>query len=140
MAHRHAYCVVVSCVLFCFGSSSHAQSRSGAAATAIEPVRVAEVAPQPGELVLGKTAPSAFAGTPLLHYLRQIGADTLIVCGESTSGCVRAAVLDAQALRYRIGISPETFAARSDLSLQVLDALSTEGIKLGRMPGAEPAE
>ena len=36
---------MASCVLFCFVSSSHAQSRSGAAATAIEPVRVAEVAP-----------------------------------------------------------------------------------------------
>ena len=45
MAHRHAYCVMASCVLFSFVSGSHAQSRSGAAATAIEPVRVAEVAP-----------------------------------------------------------------------------------------------
>jgi nicotinamidase-related amidase len=65
---------------------------------------VAEVAPQPGDLVIGKTAPSAFNGTPLLHYLRQSGIDTLIVCGESTSGCVRASVLDGQAYRYRIGI------------------------------------
>jgi nicotinamidase-related amidase len=77
---------------------------------------VAEVAPQPGELVLGKTAPSAFAGTPLLHYLRQIDADTLIVCGESTSGCVRAAVLDAQALRYRIGIVGECCFDRVEAS------------------------
>ena len=65
---------------------------------------VAEVAPQPGDLVIGKTAPSAFNGTPLVHYLRQSGIDTLIVCGESTSGCVRASVLDGQAYRYRIGI------------------------------------
>ncbi len=68
---------------------------------------VAEVAPRDGELVLGKTAPSAFGGSPLLHYLRQTGIDTLIVCGESTSGCVRATVIDAQALRYRIGIVGE---------------------------------
>lgn len=45
MAHRHAYCVMASCVLFSFVSGSHAQSRSGAAGTASEPVRVAEVAP-----------------------------------------------------------------------------------------------
>ena len=31
----------------------------------------------------------------------------MIVCGESTSGCVRAAVLDAQALRYKVGIVGE---------------------------------
>ena len=68
---------------------------------------VAEVAPQPGDLVIGKTCPSSFNGTPLAHYLRQIGADTVIICGESTSGCVRAAVLDAQALRYKVGIVGE---------------------------------
>ena len=68
---------------------------------------VAEVAPEPGDLVIGKTCPSAFNGTPLAHYLRQVGADTVIVCGESTSGCVRAAVLDAQALRYKVGIVGE---------------------------------
>jgi len=68
---------------------------------------VAEVAPRPGELVIGKTAPSAFAETPLLHYLRQNDIDTVIVCGESTSGCVRASVLDAQRYRYRVGVVGE---------------------------------
>lgn len=77
---------------------------------------VAEVAPQPGDLVIGKTAPSAFNGTPLLHYLRQSGIDTLIVCGESTSGCVRAAVLDGQAYRYRIGIVGECCFDRTQAS------------------------
>lgn len=77
---------------------------------------VAEVAPREGELVLDKTAPSAFAGTPLLHYLRQLDADTLVVCGESTSGCVRAAVLDAQALRYRVGIVGECCFDRVEAS------------------------
>jgi maleamate amidohydrolase len=77
---------------------------------------VAEVAPRPGDLVFGKTSPSAFAGTPLLHYLRQSGADTLIVCGESTSGCVRAAVLDGHALRYRIGIVGECCFDRTQAS------------------------
>jgi nicotinamidase-related amidase len=77
---------------------------------------VAEIEPQAGDLVIGKTAPSAFAGTPLLHYLRQSGIDTLIVCGESTSGCVRAAVLDGQALRYRIGIVGECCFDRVEAS------------------------
>jgi len=77
---------------------------------------VAEVAPQPGELVIGKTAPSAFAETPLLHYLRQVGTDTVIVCGESTSGCVRASVLDAQRYRYKVGIVGECCFDRTQAS------------------------
>lgn len=77
---------------------------------------VKEVAPRPGEVLLEKTAPSAFAGTPLLHYLRQIDADTVVVCGETTSGCVRAAVLDAQALRYRVGIVGECCFDRVEAS------------------------
>jgi len=65
---------------------------------------VAEVAPQPGDLVIEKTCASVFAGTPLLHHLRAIGTDTVIVCGESTSGCVRATVVDAATYRYRVGV------------------------------------
>jgi nicotinamidase-related amidase len=33
-----------------------------------------------------------------------LSADTLIVCGETTSGCVRATVVDGATYRYRIGI------------------------------------
>ena len=78
---------------------------------------VAEVAPHTGELVIEKTAPSAFAGTPLLHYLRMIGADTLIVCGEATSGCVRAVVVDGGATyRYRVGIVGECCFDRTQAS------------------------
>ena len=60
-----------------------------------------EVAPIPGEVVLRKTAPSAFWGTPLAGHLTYLGIDTLIVAGESTSGCVRASVVEAVAHRYR---------------------------------------
>ena len=53
-----------------------------------------EVAPAPGEPVFLKSSPSGFWGTPLATYLNHIKADTLITCGESTSGCVRASVVD----------------------------------------------
>jgi nicotinamidase-related amidase len=46
-----------------------------------------------GEPVLAKAFASAFFGTPLASMLA--GHDTLIVCGASTSGCVRATVVDA---------------------------------------------
>ena len=46
-----------------------------------------------GEPVLAKAFASAFSGTPLAAMLA--GHDSLVVCGASTSGCVRATVVDA---------------------------------------------
>lgn len=68
---------------------------------------VDEVKPLPGEVVLKKTAPSAFWGTPLAGHLTFHGIDTLIVCGEATSGCVRASVVDAASHRYRVQVVEE---------------------------------
>jgi nicotinamidase-related amidase len=65
-----------------------------------------ELTPAPGEVVLAKSAPSAFFGTILVGHLQHLGVDTLIVCGETTSGCVRATVVDACSYRYRV-IVPE---------------------------------
>lgn len=77
---------------------------------------VKDVAPLPGELVIGKTGPSAFAGTPLLHYLQLRGIDTVIACGESTSGCVRASVVDAATNRFRVGVVRECCYDRTEAS------------------------
>lgn len=66
-----------------------------------------ELAPLPGEVVLRKTAPSAFNGTPLLGELTRRGIDTLIVAGESTSGCVRASVVDGASARFRVQVVEE---------------------------------
>lgn len=51
--------------------------------------------PQAGELVVSKQYPSAFFGTSLAATLHAAGVDTLLICGFSTSGCVRASALDA---------------------------------------------
>lgn len=53
------------------------------------------VAPRDDEFVLRQLFPSAFAGTSLARRLHRHGVNTLIVTGASTSGCVRATVLDA---------------------------------------------
>lgn len=90
--------------------------RLPAAIRALGPEIVKEVAPLPGELIINKTAPSAFAGTPLLQYLRVVGADTVVLCGETTSGCIRAACIDAQTYRYRIGIVGECCFDRTQAS------------------------
>lgn len=68
---------------------------------------VDEVAPIAGEVVLKKTAPSAFWGTPLAGHLTFLGVDTLIVAGEATSGCVRASVVEAASHRYRVQVVEE---------------------------------
>ncbi len=68
---------------------------------------VDEVAPVPGDVVLGKSAPSAFWGTPLAGLLVGLGVDTVVVAGESTSGCVRATVVDAASYRFRVVIPEE---------------------------------
>ncbi|HEY2043473.1 MAG TPA: isochorismatase family protein [Jatrophihabitans sp.] len=63
---------------------------------------VEQARPLPGEVVLAKTAPSAFFGTPLMSYLMGQGIDTLIVVGEAVSGCVRATVVDGCSYRLRM--------------------------------------
>ncbi|OLT31699.1 carbamoylsarcosine amidase [Actinomadura sp. CNU-125] len=45
--------------------------------------------------VVTKTGASAFFGTGLAGLLRAYGADTVVVCGATTSGCVRATAVDA---------------------------------------------
>ncbi len=51
--------------------------------------------PQDGEVVVTKQYASAFFGTSLASTLAAARIDTLIICGLSTSGCVRASALDA---------------------------------------------
>ena len=62
---------------------------------------VSELAPTTGELVVRKTVPSAFFGTPLAQWLTQRGVQTLVVAGAVTSGCVRASVVDAMSWGFR---------------------------------------
>ncbi|MEV1291885.1 isochorismatase family protein [Pseudonocardia sp. NPDC049635] len=50
--------------------------------------------PAPGETVVVKQYASAFAGTSLAATLTALGADSVLVTGVSTSGCVRATATD----------------------------------------------
>jgi maleamate amidohydrolase len=62
---------------------------------------VPELRPLPGELVIRKQQPSAFFDTQLAAWLIQRSVDTLVVAGCTTSGCVRATVVDAISKNYR---------------------------------------
>ena len=63
-----------------------------------------QIKPNLDEIVLRKLKPSAFYGTPLVSYLHQFQADTLLIAGTTTSGCVRASVLDGFSLNYRMAV------------------------------------
>ncbi len=77
---------------------------------------VAEIAPGPRDIVVYKQKPSGFFGTNLTSYLTLFGADSLIVTGTTTSGCVRASVIDAFSLNYRIALAEEGCFDRSQAS------------------------
>jgi len=71
------------------------------------------VAPQPDEPVWVKRASSAFFGTPLLTYLNLARADTVVIAGCVTSGCVRATTIDAVSWGYRPIVPQECVGDRA---------------------------
>lgn len=77
---------------------------------------VNEIAPIQGERVISKKKPSAFFGTPLVTYLTEHQVDTLIVTGCTTSGCVRATVVDAFSYNYQVIVPEEAVFDRVEVS------------------------
>jgi nicotinamidase-related amidase len=78
-----------------------------------------EFKPQTGDIVITKQRASGFYGTPLMAHLTQLGIRTLIVCGESTSGCVRASSVDAYSNGFHVVLVEECCFDRSLLSHKV---------------------
>lgn len=77
-----------------------------AALTASNPASrvVDDLTPGEGELVFDKTVPSAFFGTALTQWLISRGVDGVLVAGCTTSGCVRASVIDAMSWGFRVTV------------------------------------
>jgi nicotinamidase-related amidase len=78
-----------------------------------------EFAPQEGDVVLYKQRASAFFGTPLTAHLTQLGIDTIIVFGESTSGCVRATTVDGYSHGFHMVMAEECCFDRNIISHKV---------------------
>ncbi len=96
---------------------------------------VAEVAPREQDILLPKKHPSAFFGTPLVSYLINAGADSLVVTGCTTSGCVRGSVVDAFAYNFRVLVPHDAVYDRSatshavnlfDMASKYADVVSTD--------------
>jgi len=77
---------------------------------------VAEIAPREGDILIPKKHPSAFFATPLTSHLIDLGVDTLIVTGCTTSGCVRGSVVDAFAFNFRALVAEDAVYDRSRVS------------------------
>lgn len=77
------------------------------------------IQPMPDDILIEKRRPSAFFGTPLISYCLAHGIDTLLLAGNTTSGCIRATAVDA----YSFGIHPviveQCVFDRSDISHKV---------------------
>ncbi|MDP7424323.1 MAG: isochorismatase family protein [Rhodospirillales bacterium] len=59
------------------------------------------LAPIDGEYVVRKTQPSGFFGTDLADWYQGWGVDTVLVTGCTTSGCIRASVIDAMSYNFK---------------------------------------
>lgn len=99
---------------------------------------VPELEPRAGERVLKKHYPSGFFGTDLAAWLHVRGVDTAIVTGCTTSGCVRATVVDAMGHGFRPIVPRECSGDRAegpheanlfDMEQKYADVMSLEEVK-----------
>jgi nicotinamidase-related amidase len=77
------------------------------------------VAPKEDETVIDKSYASAFYGTDLLSRLVRGGYDSVIIVGNSTSGCVRATAIDAQQNGFDVILPQECLFDRIEASHKV---------------------
>ena len=75
-----------------------------------------EFRPEPSDVVIFKQRASIFQGTPLFSHLSLLGVQSLIVCGESTSGCVRASVVDGYSNGFHVCLVEECTYDRAELT------------------------
>jgi nicotinamidase-related amidase len=80
---------------------------------------VRDIAPTSSDIVIRKLSPSIFLQTPLINVLIPLKVDTLLVCGCTTSGCVRASVVDAASYGFRVGVIEECTFDRGEVSHKV---------------------
>lgn len=88
--------------------------RMGTAAVDIDP----RLERRRDEPVVFKKFASAFAGTPLAAMLQHRRSDTIILCGTSTSGCIRASAVDGVQLGFRCIVPEEAVGDRARIPHQ----------------------
>ena len=74
---------------------------------------VDQLKPWDGEYIVRKTQPSAFFGTNLTAWYVNKGVDTVVVTGCTTSGCVRASVIDSMSYNFRTVVATDCVGDRA---------------------------
>ncbi|MGH3756460.1 isochorismatase family protein [Actinophytocola sp.] len=80
---------------------------------------VADIAPTESDLLIPKKHPSAFFATPLVSHLVDLGVDTLVITGCTTSGCIRSSTVDAFAYNFRVLVPHDACYDRAEVIHQV---------------------
>lgn len=70
------------------------------------------IAPLPQDIVIRKVVPSGFFDSPLRQLLVNVGVDSVLVCGFTTSGCVRATAVDALQSNFRLVVARDACGDR----------------------------
>ena len=112
---------------------------------------VDELEPRDGEYIVRKTQPSAFFGTNLTAWYVSKGVDTVIVTGCTTSGCIRASVIDSMSYNFRTVVATDCVGDRAlgphdanlfDMEQKYADLMTSSEITAilhERIPMAAPA-
>lgn len=77
------------------------------------------LAPREQDILVPKKHPSAFFGTSLASHLVDFGVDTLVMVGCTTSGCIRASVVDGFSYNYRVVVPQDCVYDRGDVSHRI---------------------
>jgi nicotinamidase-related amidase len=95
------------------------------------------IAPVDDERVILKKYVSAFFGTDLGTELTTDGADTLVIAGVTTSGCVRATAIDSLQHGYRTVVPEDAVGDRAagphranlfDIDAKYGDVVTTDAV------------
>jgi len=103
------------------------------------------LAPVDGETIIEKQWASGFFKTDLQHRLEAAGADSIVIGGLTTSGCVRATAVDGLQNDYRVVVAREATGDRNlaahesnlfDLQAKYADVLALRDVvdNIARLP------
>lgn len=88
------------------------EARRGSQAASVDPL----IEPLSAEPVLVKRVPSALFDDEIRDRFTSLGVDTIVVAGTSTSGCIRATVVDGVSHGFRMIVPTDCVADRSEPS------------------------
>lgn len=69
---------------------------------------------RPDDPVIVKKGASAFFATTLASVLTSLGVDTVVICGATTSGCIRATAVDAVQSGFAVLVVRECVGDRAE--------------------------